>query len=120
MAKPPPITATLTETETTLRIFSSRSRLSNSKILSGPNGEVILETYEFEEIREHPADDTHLVSSGEELNLPLISDQHYGTPDLWWVIATANDLYDVLDELQPGTVLRIPAAETVFGVLLAR
>lgn len=55
-----------------------------------------------------------LVSSD---RLDLLANTYLGDPHLWWVIADYNDLLDPLD-LTPGVVLRIPAIEYVYQVVL--
>ena len=32
----------------------------------------------------------------------------YGTPNLWWVIAMANDIMDPEEELIPGALIKVP------------
>ena len=41
--------------------------------------------------------------------LDLISNQFYGTPQYWWVIAAANNLGKGTLAIQTGGILRLPA-----------
>lgn len=43
--------------------------------------------------------------------LDLISNDFYGTPHLWWVIALVNDIIDPLVSVPEGTKIRIPTRE---------
>jgi len=42
------------------------------------------------------------------VRLDLISQNFYGVPDLWWVIARVNDLLDPLVGIATGTRIRVP------------
>lgn len=46
-----------------------------------------------------------------EYRLDLVSELFYGVPDLWWVIADANNISDPLVGVPAGTKLRIPNRE---------
>lgn len=48
------------------------------------------------------------VTQGFENRLDLISNNFYGTPNLWWVIAMVNDINDPMLGVDIGTKLRIP------------
>lgn len=56
----------------------------------------------------------HIVTAGEANRLDLISNQYYGTPLLYWVIAVASELEDPL-EVPSGTTLRIPSHQSLYG-----
>lgn len=55
-----------------------------------------------------PSDLTFTVPPGGVHRLDLISNQFYGTPQLWWVIAAVNNIVDPLYGVEQGTQLRIP------------
>ena len=40
--------------------------------------------------------------------LDLLSNQYYGSPTYWWIIANANNIHDGKLGLKDGTILRIP------------
>lgn len=54
------------------------------------------------------SDVVYTVTLAGERRLDLISALHYGTPNLWWVIASVNNLVDGLAGVRVGTELRIP------------
>jgi hypothetical protein len=43
--------------------------------------------------------------------LDLISDEFYGTPELWWVLARVNNIQDALVGVPVGTTIRIPTKD---------
>jgi hypothetical protein len=51
--------------------------------------------------------------------LDLISDEFYGTPSLWWVIARVNNVQDAIVAVPVGTVIRVPTKDRLasLGVL---
>lgn len=68
-----------------------------------------------------PTDVLYTVPNGGEGRLDLISQQFYGTPELWWVLALVNNLVDPLVGFVANTVIRIPkrerlASEGIFSV----
>lgn len=83
------------------------------------NGSEFFSTYYSHTYPFSPSDIYHEVSAGEEGRLDLISHQYYGTSLLWWVIAEANDLFNVWTEVTSGKVLRIPSTSYVLGTRLA-
>ena len=54
------------------------------------------------------ADKVYTVPARQAGRLDLIANAFYGTTELWWVIADANNMTDPMTELPAGTVLRIP------------
>ena len=50
--------------------------------------------------------------------LDLLAFDSYGNPNLWWVIARANDISDPFD-IEIGDQLRVPARDIVLSVLNA-
>jgi len=48
------------------------------------------------------------VPPGGTHRLDLISNEHYGTPHLWWVIARVNNLIDPLVGVVSGAIIRVP------------
>jgi len=53
------------------------------------------------------------VKSGEEGRLDLVALRVYGLPQLWWVIAFANDVIDPFEEITVNRVLRYPPIDYV-------
>lgn len=53
--------------------------------------------------------------------LDLLSQQFYGTPELWWAIALVNNVLDPIVGVTPGLTIRVPtrdrlAAEGILSV----
>jgi hypothetical protein len=66
-------------------------------------------------IAEKDSDIYHEVQMHEENRLDIISNKYYKTPDMWWVIAQANDMVDPF-VLKSGTILRIPDFRSLYDV----
>lgn len=52
------------------------------------------------------SDRFHPVVKGDRLD--VLAFHYLGKADFWWVIADYNDLFNPLEKLTPGQVLRIP------------
>ncbi len=66
-------------------------------------------------------DIVYTVPTTGEFRLDLISTQFYSVPDLWWVIASVNNIVDPLVSVPVGTAIRVPtrarlASEGVLNV----
>lgn len=59
----------------------------------------------------HGSDILYTVPAAAEFRLDLLSTQFYGVPDLWWVIASVNNLIDPLVGIAPGTRIRVPTQQ---------
>lgn len=57
------------------------------------------------------------VTAGLESRLDLLASEIYGTSDLFWVLAEANQIIDVMTEVPNGTKLRVPLKDRVFAAL---
>jgi hypothetical protein len=60
-----------------------------------------------------PTDSDILIVTEEEDRLDLLANQFYGNAELWWVIATYNNLTDIDTKLEPGLQLRIPNRSSI-------
>jgi nucleoid-associated protein YgaU len=60
------------------------------------------------------------VDSATEANLPGLADKYLGDQALWWIILEYNGLVDPIEDITPGTVLRIPERRSVIQYLDAR
>jgi hypothetical protein len=64
-------------------------------------------------------DKYHQVTSKDQYRLDAISYKYYGTPDLAWVIASANEaVLDPIQDIIAGRFLRIPATVTIFSEVI--
>ncbi len=77
----------------------------------------VIDEYEFWDMLDLPmytqkADDFfHLVSKTDRMD--LLAHSFYGDPNLWWVIAWANDLEILPTQLIEGASIRIPSVDFV-------
>lgn len=77
---------------------------------------------EFWELPEYPSiapagDDTvYTTSRGDRID--RLSRRFYGTHDLWWVIAIANDINLIPSDFKENVDLRIPSTKRVFNDIL--
>ena len=67
----------------------------------------------FENLKNSQKDINNLTRQNEglkqsEARLDLLSNQYYGSPTYWWIIANANNIHDGKLGLKDGTILRIP------------
>lgn len=91
-------------------------RYRNSTIYKDiQTGEVLLSSVVHADIPVLPNDTYHRVRSHETTRLDILAHTYYSNPLLWWVIAQANEIYDPFVPLEPGTLLRIPAIESLYG-----
>lgn len=89
------------------------SRYKNYKRYTDTNGDTYVESPERIEIQESTADTFYSVEKQNENRLDLISNQFYGTPLLWWAIASMNHINNPLD-VKAGIILRIPALSSIY------
>lgn len=102
------------ETEVLSKSYIDRYR--NCLILTDiDSGETFLSTREIVDIPVNANDKYHTVESHETTRLDLIAAKYYRNPLMWWIIAQANNIYDPFEEIEAGTLLRIPALESLYG-----
>lgn len=95
---------------------SYTDRYKNCKLLEDlDTGEILLSTREIKRIPERPTDLYHRVKSHEKTRLDILAHTYYKNPLLWWVIAQANDIYNPFLTLDPGTLIRVPGLESLYG-----
>lgn len=91
-------------------------RYKNCKILvDKETGETLLSTREIQDIPVHSNDNYYRVEVNEINRLDLIAYKYYNNPLLWWVIAQANNIIDPFEELEIGTLIRVPCIESLYG-----
>lgn len=102
------------ETRNNSRDYSDRYK--SCKLLKDlETGEILLSTREITEIPESPNDIYHRVQTQEINRLDTLAAMYYRNPLFWWIIAQANDIADPFERVEPGTLLRIPDIETLYG-----
>lgn len=92
----------------------SVSRYHHLRRIKDNEGDEYLESYETIEFPERPDDQYHLVESGEENRLDLISHRFYGTTLLYWAIAEASGISDPFN-VPAGITVRIPSRQSLYG-----
>ena len=63
-------------------------------------------TVDFQKFEEKNTDILLIATEGDRCD--LISQEYYGTPDLWWYIASVNNLKS--NNIEAGTQLRVPVS----------
>ena len=71
-----------------------------------------LETQNQRFVAETDRDLYHIVKNEEANRLDIISQKYYGTPQLWWAIALANEFIDPF-VVNQGDMIRIPSIITL-------
>jgi len=56
-------------------------------------------------------DEVWLVPSAGVPRLDLLANDFYGTPQLWWVLASVNNILDPLASVPERTAIRVPTKE---------
>ena len=88
--------------------------------LTTTQNQTFIETNYITTIPTSTTDKFHFVEPGETNRLDIIAYTYYKLPQLWWVIAMANNITNTLS-VTSGTKLRIPSMNTLFqfGGILA-
>lgn len=91
------------------------SRLNFSRLLT-------IDSVEHWEKAELPtvdaAQDDLLYQVNQEDRIDLLAQRFYGNAELWWVIAVANGLDLLPNDLKPFSTIRIPSNNRVFNKIL--
>lgn len=94
------------------------SRYNNIRLLLNANRIPVQETWDLDEIAENDRDSYFEVTAEFEHRPDLISKQFYGTEQLYWVVAFANNMTEPFAQTIVGCKLRIPDRDTVFQTIL--
>lgn len=89
------------------RVYKHVSRYGVYRQIIDNNNDAFIETVNATPVKMSDKDQYHEVLMEEENRLDIISNQYYGTPDFFWVIALANNYIDPFC-VKAGTVIRIP------------
>lgn len=78
------------------------------------------ENWNLPKFEEGPLDEFHVVGPGEEglRGIIMLAHRFYKRPDLWWVLAVANDINLPTRDFVAGMTIRVPARESVYKRLL--
>ena len=86
------------------------SRYLNNETKKTGEGKTVYKTKRLKKIP--IKNDEIYVASQTGDRLDLLSNQYYGSPAYWWIIANANNIHDGKLGLKDGTILRIPKNHT--------
>jgi len=96
------------------------SRYNQIRFLLNQNNIPVQESWHPPEIKEQSTDRYFEVTIDFAHRPDLISYMYYGTMQLYWVIALANDMIDPIAETSVGKRLRIPDRDYIFQEILFR
>ena len=97
--------------------LSIYSRHLSQLIYRAPDGRLFFGIFQKALLPSTAEDKYHTVVQGEERRLDLIAYKYYHTPELWYVIAIANNIVSVFDDIQIGDVLLVPSLPSVLSTL---
>jgi hypothetical protein len=81
-------------------------RYNNNPIKKTLDGKEVYRTTIMRTIPQNPLDITIATETGDRLD--TLATQFYQNPNLWWVIAAANNIHTAPIGFKDGTILRIP------------
>jgi hypothetical protein len=81
-------------------------RYNNNPIKKTLDGKEVYRTTIMATIPQNPLDITVATETGDRLD--TLATQFYQNPNLWWVIAAANNIHTAPIGFKDGTILRIP------------
>ena len=85
---------------------------------------ITLDDVECWELPEYPkieaAPDDKRYTVGQNDRIDKLAQRFYGSMDLWWIIALANDMELLPDALSANTIIKIPSQRRVFTEILRR
>lgn len=103
-----------------MAIFTQKSNINAQQLVAGTsryvNSEAIywgdipvitFTTYKKKEVPIQNNDQITTIRAGEEYRPDTTSKRFYGTPDFWWRILEANNMFDIF-EYKSGVSIRIP------------
>jgi hypothetical protein len=99
-----------------------RSRYKDTARFDGPRGEQYTPYERPGELEGVPPDRhrLHRLTQADNGFLDAVAFLHYGSEDLWWVIADANGMIDVEAETRVGMPLAVPSPAVVRQMLQRR
>jgi len=95
--------------------FGADSRYTDNDVFIAGE-QLILNTFDRPRYVEAEVSPTVYTVTGDRQNrLDLISDDYYGTTNLWWLIAWANDILDPFVGITAGRLLTIPKQSEIWN-----
>jgi hypothetical protein len=81
-------------------------RYNNNPIKKTVDGKEVYRATIMPTIEQNPRDITIATETGDRLD--TLATQFYQNPNLWWIIAAANNIHTAPIGFKDGTILRIP------------
>ena len=81
-------------------------RYNNNPIKKTLDGKEVYRTTIMPTVQQSPMDITIATETGDRLD--TLATQFYQNPNLWWIIAAANNIHTAPIGFRDGTILRIP------------
>ena len=91
------------------QLRSGAGSVSNTFVYGLWNRPIDFTNYKF--------DTFHIVTRDQVGRLDLVAYQYYSDPTLWWAIADANQINNIIDDMKAGQELGIPAYSDLANVL---
>ena len=95
---------------TVSRFVSKETKLLGVRELRGEGTRVFQST---RPVKIEEAIDDVIITANEGDRMDLLADRFYGSPRLWFVIASVNNLTNGSMHIPPGTQVRIPAKNRI-------
>lgn len=94
----------------------------NSPYFKTPQRNFLVEFLDFYTVRSIPEDDTDdiiIISAKFNERPDLLSNELYGTPDLWWVfiVRNPNQIIDPINDLVSGLEIFVPTKQRLFSLI---
>ena len=98
---------------------TSRQIFARLLTLAEDDGSEEVEAWEMPEFpKVDPSQDDTIYQVQQYDRIDLLAERFYGNGELWWVIALANDLNLLPNDLAPFSTIRIPSNKRVFSKIL--
>ena len=94
--------------------YSVSSRYEKIKTLN-EKGKSYHVTNRLRGVKKDDADTMFTVDNSTMNRLDKISYKFYNSPNYWWIIAHANNIFDAFAEIPRGRILRIPPISSIIG-----
>ena len=90
--------------------MTSRFNTVNFMVRTSDQGDLSVFSAKFKNMRYNvPTERTLTLTPADESNLPGIAQKYLGDMNLWWVLLEYNGLYDAINDVKAGDILRIPS-----------
>ena len=96
------------------------SRYNKIRLYVDPDANMVQESWDQPDIPERSDDVFHEVQPGEDHRPDLVAERYYNAPELYWVIAYANEMSDPFAETTAGLRIRIPNRDNLFQMVLIK